>query len=145
MLLVNARGWSWNKRFSEECKLPSLKSVFGILNFVFFNEKKKKNNEHFTSNIEREDSLKYGALPNGENLFCCINFADWLISETYLRPSFFGQQLCLRETSIIDVWQGRKYDTLRDLVAFLQFKKREKQPWRSVNFSIVAGWSLQLY
>ena len=26
-------------------------------------------------------------------------------------------------------------DALRDLVAFLQFKNREKHPWRSVNFS----------
>ena len=34
---------------------------------------------------------------------------------------------------------------LRDLVQFIQFKKREKHPWRSVNFSKVAGWSLQLY
>ena len=25
-------------------------------------------------------------------------------------------------------------DALRDLVAFVQFKQREKQPWRSVNF-----------
>ena len=28
---------------------------------------------------------------------------------------------------------------LRDLVAFVQFKKREKRPWRSVTFSKVAG------
>ena len=35
-------------------------------------------------------------------------------------------------------------DALRDLVPFVQFKKREKHPWRSVNFSKVAG-SLQLY
>ena len=28
---------------------------------------------------------------------------------------------------------------LRDLEPFVQFKKREKQPWRSVNFSKVAG------
>ena len=34
---------------------------------------------------------------------------------------------------------------LRDLVPFVQFKKREKHPWRSVNFSKVAGFSLQLY
>ena len=34
---------------------------------------------------------------------------------------------------------------LHDLVAFVQFKKGEKHPWRSVNFSKVAGWSLQLY
>ena len=30
-------------------------------------------------------------------------------------------------------------DALRDLVPFVQFKKREKLPWRSVNFSKVAG------
>ena len=37
---------------------------------------------------------------------------------------------------------------LRDLVPFVQFKKREKHPWRSVNFSKVAGamyhiWKIQ--
>ena len=36
-------------------------------------------------------------------------------------------------------------DALRDLVIFIQFKKREKHLWRSVNFSKVAGFSLQLY
>ena len=30
-------------------------------------------------------------------------------------------------------------DALRDLVLFVQFKKREKHPWRSVNFSKVAA------
>ena len=30
---------------------------------------------------------------------------------------------------------------MRDLVAFVQFKKREKHPWRNVNFSKVAGFS----
>ena len=34
---------------------------------------------------------------------------------------------------------------LCDLVAFVQFKKHEKHPWRSVNFSKVAGLNLQLY
>ena len=29
---------------------------------------------------------------------------------------------------------------LRDLVPCSQFKKREKRPWRSANFSKVAGW-----
>ena len=38
-----------------------------------------------------------------------------------------------------------KCGALRDLVAFAQFKKREKQPWRSANFSKIAGFSLQLY
>ena len=36
-------------------------------------------------------------------------------------------------------------DVLRDLVSFVQFKKREKQPWRSVTLSKVADYSLQLY
>ena len=36
-------------------------------------------------------------------------------------------------------------DALRDLVAFVQFKKREKHPWRSVDFNKVAGFSQQLY
>ena len=31
-------------------------------------------------------------------------------------------------------------DALRDLEPFLQFKKREKQPWRSVNFGKVADF-----
>ena len=37
--------------------------------------------------------------------------------------------------------QKRRFicDALRDLVPFLQFKKHEKHPWRSVNFSKVAG------
>ena len=33
---------------------------------------------------------------------------------------------------------------LRNLVPFVQFKKREKHPWRSVNFSKVTGWKLTL-
>ena len=35
-------------------------------------------------------------------------------------------------------------DALRDLVPFVQFKKREKHTRRSVTFSKVAGFSLQL-
>ena len=40
---------------------------------------------------------------------------------------------------------SRICDALRDLVPFVQFKKREKHPWGSVNFNKVAGFSLQLY
>ena len=32
-----------------------------------------------------------------------------------------------------------RVDVLHDLVPFVQFKKREKYPWRSVNFSKVTG------
>ena len=34
---------------------------------------------------------------------------------------------------------GLDSDVLRDLVPFVQFKKREKHPRRSVTFSTVAG------
>ena len=34
---------------------------------------------------------------------------------------------------------GLDSDVLRDLVPFIQFKKGEKLPWRSVTFSKVAG------
>ena len=34
---------------------------------------------------------------------------------------------------------------LRDLILFVQFKKREKHPWRSVNFSKVEDFSLHFY
>ena len=37
------------------------------------------------------------------------------------------------------------FGALCDLVAFVQYKKRDKHPWRSVNYSKVAGFSLQLY
>ena len=33
-----------------------------------------------------------------------------------------------------DIW-----DALRDLVTFVQFKKREKYPWRSATFRKVLG------
>ena len=36
-------------------------------------------------------------------------------------------------------------DALRDLLLFVQFQKSEKHPWGSVNFSNVAGFSLQIY
>ena len=32
-------------------------------------------------------------------------------------------------------------DALRDLLSFVQFKKREKHPWRRVTFSKVAGFT----
>ena len=35
-------------------------------------------------------------------------------------------------------------DTLRDLVPFVQFQKREKHPWRNVTFSKVSGLKVTL-
>ena len=36
------------------------------------------------------------------------------------------------------------YGALGDLVLFVQFKKREKHPWRNVNFSKVAGFKCHI-
>ena len=38
------------------------------------------------------------------------------------------------------VGNKNKCDALRDLAPFVQFKKREKTPWKSVSFSKVAGF-----
>ena len=39
------------------------------------------------------------------------------------------------------LWICKKCDGLHDFVSFVQFKKHEKQPWRSISFSKVADWS----
>ena len=45
----------------------------------------------------------------------------------------------LSRTKLVKFVSKDIYDALRDLVSFVQFKKREKHPWRSVTFSKVAG------
>ena len=45
----------------------------------------------------------------------------------------------LRRVKAISCSKLCKCDSLRDLVPFVQFKKREKYPWKSVDFSKVAG------
>ena len=42
------------------------------------------------------------------------------------------------------LWNTSICDALRYLVPFVQFKKRKKHPWRSVNFSKVVGTYLLL-
>ena len=53
--------------------------------------------------------------------------ADWL---------WFGSSSL--EQAYEDMWNI--CDVLRDLAPFVKFKKCEKQPWRSVTFSKVAGF-----
>ena len=40
---------------------------------------------------------------------------------------------------ILWIAERKKCDYLRDLLPFVQFKKREKHPWRSISFSKVTG------
>ena len=51
---------------------------------------------------------------------------DWFLYDRDLRPERVKKKRCT-------------YDTLRDLVPFLQFKKCEKLPWSSVTVSKVVG------
>ena len=49
---------------------------------------------------------------------------------------------CVQVPTIADIKISSICGALRDLVVpFVQFKKREKHPWRSVNFSKVAGFT----
>ena len=82
---------------------------------------------------------------------------DWW-STCYFRDTRLESALGRFEAELI-IWYGRKdselkgdlnwgkamCDALRDLVPFIQFKKREKYSWRSVTFSKVASFSLQIY
>ena len=48
-------------------------------------------------------------------------FMKYLGKNKYVKSDYFGEDLSL---------QNYKWDALCDLVPFVQFKKREKQPWR---------------
>ena len=56
-----------------------------------------------------------------------INLKYFILSDT----SSFGMISPLKNPQICDAF--------RDLVPFVEFKKCEKHPWRSVNFSEFAG------
>ena len=65
----------------------------------------------------------------------------WCPSGKYFAET--GKIGCLRRWDL-DVleeqrWEGKLFNTLCDLVSFVQFKKHENQPWRSFTFSNVAG------
>ena len=50
-----------------------------------------------------------------------------------------GIRLLMIFESGFKIFRIHIWDALRDLVQFVQFKKREKQPWKSVNFTKAAG------
>ena len=60
----------------------------------------------------------------------CRNYNLWRC----IFHNLFDWNIYARRTSDLDS------DVLRDLVPFLQFKKCEKHPWRSVTFNTVAEW-----
>ena len=59
--------------------------------------------------------------------------------ESYNLMRLIKSQICVKDKNFMHIC-----GVLRDLVPFVQFKKREKHPWRSVTFSKVAGTHLIL-
>ena len=82
-------------------------------------------------------SFQWYAVKNTANII--ENFKKLLVAIT-----FFLSSQSVNESSVqwdVGMIGSSQCDALRDLVAFVQFENREKHPWRSVNFSKVAGWS----
>ena len=92
------------------------------------------------SKVPKIDVLVY-SMEKGEAFFLVFQ------SLSYERRIYwFNRLLCLTITLILEQnTLAVVCGALRDLVVFAQFKKREKHPWNSVNFTKVAGFSLQLY
>ena len=65
-----------------------------------------------------------------------------ILGDNLLSPKF-NNRLIIRPNLFILSTSYTICDALRDLIPFVQFKKREKHPWRSVNFSKVAGFNTQ--
>ena len=65
-----------------------------------------------------------------------INFKGFSFTKDCLRPESVPLTLdfSLSET-IMKKWKFYICDVLLDLVPFVQFKKREKHPWRSITFT----------
>ena len=82
--------------------------------------RKKSSEKNTLADVMKQISGKSGLSEIYANQ--CVH--AWLVTHLY-QQGVDAQQIC---------------DALRDLVPFVQFTKREKHPWRSVNFSKVAGW-----
>ena len=69
----------------------------------------------------------------------------WYKIVKLIQYSFFEADVFIEITNV-EKFQRQRFplicEALRNLVAFVQFKKREKHPWRSVNFSKVAGYHI---
>ena len=71
------------------------------------------------------------------NRFQRVHTSEWLAVEAVLpRGSILGPLFSLFILMTYQTICG----ALHDLVAFVQFEKCEKHPWRSISFSKVAGF-----
>ena len=79
------------------------------------------------------------------NLFARIANLIKLTSLTIFANVPLSMFQVILNTPRLVLMQAINRDALCDFVPFVQFEKREKQPWRSVTFSNVSGFSRQLY
>ena len=75
--------------------------------------------------------LIFRLMENSTLLLACCNFDE----RVDRRSRLISDQKNRSSKSLGKFWEN----ALRDLVPFVQFKKREKHPWRSVTFKKVAG------
>ena len=86
-------------------------------------------------------------MPAGQTYTCW----NWLDKKFYLKWLHYLPRSCvfLLVSSLHSLeWLRNIFnicDALHDLVSFVQFKKREKHLWRSIDLNKVAGFSQQLY
>ena len=87
--------------------------------------------------------LSFGDITSNE-LFYLLLFTTCITQKQIMQASInkgnarYGlKRICLAKLFPII------FDALRDLVRFVQFKKRERHPWRNATFSKVEDFSLQ--
>ena len=71
------------------------------------------------------------------SIFVCLQIAFVSFYKSF--ACFQNKYACFKNAM---VYFQKTCGALCDLVPFVQFKKREKHPWKSVNFSKVAGFRL---
>ena len=103
------------------------KAEFYIYIYILIRFGKKEQSDHFSVMVEKKQrwNLKY-------------QIQDPIILHVYELNITNVQSLkLLTKGSTLTTFSGNICDALRDWVPFVQFKKREKRPWRSVTFSKV--------
>ena len=78
--------------------------------------------------------------------FNCLKATEPLLGGTLLFTTKLPSILSFQKKLVPAIFQFSRIDSkfwcdiFRDLVPFVQFKKREKQPWRSVTFGKDKGF-----
>ena len=88
-------------------------------------------------------NLSYAEVKAIEPTHCNYkNYKPWFTSKVCIDVNDIDLKIIMTMKIMVMII---KYIALLVSVPFLQFKKREKHPWKCVTFSKVASCSLQLY